>query len=460
MRKLLFLLITFVFLGCSSDDNENGGDNLITVSVTDLQFNQATLEWTRPSLAEGTVIYEVVLDNEVIVSNRTGTSYVIQNLMPTTEYSGFVKALDETGQETFGEFNFTTRAIGGSNVHTGGYSLRYQFQVDNLAASNITTITGRLDINSSDITDLSPLTDLASIGSIKITQTNLVNLDGLQNVTLSQEPKILNIWGNDQLENIDAITVLNSEFDFVRFEDNLALQNISGIGIAENGILRLIRNNSITSLSGLRTGTSISYLELDRLSNLEDISALQSLNRIDDLEIYEANSLSSLNGLQNVTSCGSVKLSRMNSLTSLVGLNGITTLDKLYLGTMNSLNSLNGLNNLTEIGMTPGTFPGDNVFNLSALSITDLTGLTNLTRARNIRITSCGALTSTEGSGITDSWNINSDKRLEVFNNPLLTDFCGLTEYVQNANLNAWAIYGNAYNPSIVQIMDPEECSP
>ena len=68
-------------------------------------------------------------------------------------------------------------------------------------------------------------------------------------------------------------------------------------------------------------------------------------------------------------------------------------------------------------------------------------------------------LTSLEGTSITNSWNINSDKRLEIIWNPVLTDFCGLTEFVQNTTLNAWAIYGNDYNPSINQVMDPAECS-
>ena len=459
MKKLLLLLAVLMLASCSEDDTENLGSNLISIEVTDLQFNQATLEWTRPSLAEGTVLYEVVLDNQIIVSSITGTSFVIQNLSPETTYSGFVKALDETGQETFGEFSFTTRVIGGNTVHNGGYGLRYQFQVDNLAASNITIITGQLSINSGDITDLSPLTDLVSIGSLKVTNTSLANLDGLENVIISNEPKTLNIWGNDQLENLNAITVSNSEFDWVRLEDNLALQNISGIGIAENGVLRLIRNNSITSLSGLRTGSGISFLLLNRLPNLENISALQSLNRIDDFEIYDANSLSSLNGLQNLTSCSSVQLIEMESLTSLEGLNGITTLDKLYLSGMPGLNSLNGLNNLTEIGMEPGNYPGDDIFILNRLNITDLTGLTSLTLVRNIDISGCDALTSLEGTSLTDSWNIDSDKRLRILSNPVLTDFCGLTEFVQNANLNVWVINGNAYNPSIGQIMNPEECS-
>ena len=126
---------------------------------------------------------------------------------------------------------------------------------------------------------------------------------------------------------------------------------------------------------------------------------------------------------------------------------------------MTELNSLNGLNNLTEIGMTPGIYPGDDIFTINTSNITDLTGLTNLTHVRNIEIRSCNALTSLEGTLLTDTWNIDSDKRLRILSNPVLTDFCGLTEFVQNANLNFWVINGNAYNPSISQIMDPEECS-
>ena len=359
-------------------------DNTMTVNIIDIQVNQATIEWTRPSLAEGMVIYDVVLENEVVGSNRTGTQFVIQNLSPLTEYSGFVKALDETGKETFGDFNFTTRAIGGTEIHIGGYGLTNQNQVESLAASNITTITGQLSISSSEVTDLSPLTDLVSIGSLRIIQTSLVNLNGLDNVTLSAEPKSLNVWGNNQLENISAITISNSEFDSVRLEDNHALQNISGIRMAENGSLNLSKLD-FTSLSGLQTGSSINDLILDRLINLEDISALQSLSSIGNLDIGQAYNLSSLSGLQNLTTCGTLQLEGLSSLlsleelsglnscsslhlaalwslTSLEGLNGITRLDKLFLAGLTALNSFNGLNNLTEIGMTPGTYPGETVF--------------------------------------------------------------------------------------------------
>lgn len=481
MKKLLLLGLLLIISSCAKDDGENGGDNLISVTVTDLQFNQATIEWTRPSLADGTVIYEIVLNNEVIVSNRTGTSYVIRNLSPVTDYTGIVKALDETGQETFGEFSFTTRAIGATTIHNGAYGLRYQFQVDNLAASNITTITGELSISSTDIVDLSPLTDLVSIGSLKIIQTSLTNLDGLENVSVSGETRNLNIWGNDQLENISAITLRNSEFDSVRLEDNHVLQTISGIRIAENGILNLSKL-PITSLSGLQTASSINFVKLDRLNNLEDISALQALTNIDNLEIRTASNLTTLNGLQNLTTCGTLQLigltsllsleelsgliscSYLNlaslwSLQSLEGLNGITRLDKLSVYGMTTLTSLHGLHNLTEIGMTPGTYPGDRVFSIFSSNITDLTGLTNLTHVRNIAIGYCDAMTSLEGTNIINSWNINSDKRLEIFWNPVLTDYCGLSEFVQNTNLNAWSIYANAYNPSIGQITDPVECS-
>ena len=405
---------------------------------------------------------------------------MISGLFPETEYSGFVKALDETGKETFGDFIFTTRAVGGIEVHQGNYGLRYQFQVDNLANSNITTITGELIINGVEVTDLSPLTDLVSLGGLKITYSGLQNLNGLENVTFNGENKVLNIYGNELLDNVQAIGAGNSEFDFVRLEDNDALQSVAGIRVSENGTLKLSKL-PITSLSGLQLGPNIDYMQLDRLTSLNDISSLLSLTSADRFEIRSATNLVSINGLQNLTACRELsfigltnlqsitELSNLTSCSSLTlslrnipsldGLGGITSLDKLHLGSMDNLNSLDGLSNLTEVGMTPNTYPGENVFYISGLNVTDLSGLSNLTRVRNIVLSYNENLTSLNGTAITNSWNINSDKRLQVIWNPVLSDYCGITEFIQNAGINASAVYGNAYNPTLEQIMNPAECS-
>ena len=74
LKNIVTVVIAFILIGCSSDDsgdnNQQGNvPNVMTITLKRLNFDRATIEWTRPSNASsGTVLYEIVLNNQEMKS--------------------------------------------------------------------------------------------------------------------------------------------------------------------------------------------------------------------------------------------------------------------------------------------------------------------------------------------------------------------------------------------------------
>jgi hypothetical protein len=99
---------------------------------------------------------------------------------------------------------------------TGGHiRLSNQAEVDGFQATyggggTCDRVTGSLRLRGNDIADLSPLSDLTSVGGwLQITDsTALTNLDGLS--ALNHVDEHLVIWNNIALSNIDGLSALIS----------------------------------------------------------------------------------------------------------------------------------------------------------------------------------------------------------------------------------------------------------
>jgi hypothetical protein len=223
-------------------------------------------------------------------------------------------------------------------------------------------------------------------GDVKIFGDDIINLDGLNNLT--------SIGGTLQIGNNINSTGANP-----------VLASLGGLGnlSAIEGDLRILGNDSLVDLSGLESLTSIggslligdwwnmwpcanlSLLSLDGLDNVasvgdgiqivggivEDISALSNLTSINGhVMLRYIGSLQSLDGLNNISSIGGgctlwdlgvinfKDLDNLNyigggldilsndSLTSLTGLEGLTSVGSLGIFGNDSLTSLVGLENI------------------------------------------------------------------------------------------------------------------
>src|SRR5690606_38208403 len=142
---------------------------------------------------------------------------------------------------------------------TGDVMLYSQAAVDAFAVNypNCTEITGNLyisDIGGSDITDLSPLSNIQSIGGFLNIYNNpqLTNLDGLSNLT--QIGGYLDIYYNSQLTNLDGLSNLTQIGGYLYILDNAVLENLDGLIALEsiNGNLLIYNNAVLTDISGLQ----------------------------------------------------------------------------------------------------------------------------------------------------------------------------------------------------------------
>src|SRR5690606_1118206 len=142
---------------------------------------------------------------------------------------------------------------------TGDVGLYSQTHVNNFATNypNCTEITGFLYINGITITDLSPLSNIQSIGGFLEIGSNsqLTNLDGLSNLT--EIGGDLTIQGNSQLTNLDGLSNLTSVGGYLSIYYNSNLTNLDGLSnLTSVGADLVINSNySLTDISGagLRT---------------------------------------------------------------------------------------------------------------------------------------------------------------------------------------------------------------
>lgn len=159
---------------------------------------------------------------------------------------------------------------------------------------NCTEIEGYLLIGSwdedSDITDLSPLNSLISVGGEIMIYGNpqLTTLSGLNNLTFA---KGLWIEVNPQINSLSALNNLTSvgEEGFIIYQSALTslsgLENLTSVG----AYFALYNNDVLTSLSGVENLTSVGWaIGIGGNALLTDISALQNVDfaNIDEDEWY------------------------------------------------------------------------------------------------------------------------------------------------------------------------------
>ena len=111
-NKLILLLTISWFYACTDDPtqeeaNENPG--AFSASVIDITKTQATITWTGAIDPDGDeVSYELQINDDIIDSDLTSTSYQLSNLTEDTNYSGKIIANDGKGGTAEASFSFVT----------------------------------------------------------------------------------------------------------------------------------------------------------------------------------------------------------------------------------------------------------------------------------------------------------------------------------------------------------------
>lgn len=105
-------LFTAFFIACSKpseEKKENRPPGAFTVTVSNVTFNTAVLNWTAASDPENeAVTYSVNVDGQAVASNLTTTTQNLTSLQKNKAYTGTVTATDASGNKTMVNFSFST----------------------------------------------------------------------------------------------------------------------------------------------------------------------------------------------------------------------------------------------------------------------------------------------------------------------------------------------------------------
>lgn len=293
-----------------------------------------------------------------------------------------------------------------------------QEDVDNFTSYNqgcTNALEGDLVIAGADITDLSPLSGITSVGgNLDITSnTALTSLVGLDNITSVGESLI--IRDNNSLNNLNGLNALTAIGGYLQIENNDALTTISGLqNIQPSSInspftsiddILIIGNSqltqcSMTSICGAlllpNTTTTIQNNGGNGCNSQQEIEDVCNgacptdivLNRQSDVDNFATNYPDCIPRVSgNLTIRGSL-ITDLSPLSSLTIIGGFLQIENT------GLTNLNGLHNLTSINGYLQISDNDVLTNIDALSNIDGASISHSSiLGVDITITNNGALT-------------------------------------------------------------------
>jgi UDP-3-O-[3-hydroxymyristoyl] glucosamine N-acyltransferase len=386
---------------------------------------------------------------------------------------------------------------------TGDVTLSTQAEVDAFVATypNCTEIPGNMVIGefvSTDITNISGLSNLTSIGGSLQIQSNpgLTSLTGLDNLTsiggsvdIRCNAGLTSMTGLDNLTSIAGYLFIasNAVLTSMTGLENLDATTITGQGlfIQDNPQLSVCAIESICDYLGVEMNATVISGNAAGCATREEVETactptcptgdvtLSTQAEVDAFvatypnctEItgnmviggFSNTDITDISGLSNLTSiAGYLQIFTNPGLTIMTGLENITSIGGyLFIGSNDGLTSLAGLDNITSIGgfldiRTNASLTSltglDNLSSIGGgLSISDNTGLTSLTGLDNI--TSIGGfLAISNNAGLTSIMGLENITSISgdllIFDNAGLTSLAGL-ENLDATTINDLSIVSN-----------------
>lgn len=428
-------------------------------------------------------------------SNGDFSAYVI-NIPANANW--YIRAYGTNAQGTgYGE-EVTFRSFP-EKVFFGIVTLESQQQVNAFGANNYTRVRGSIYIKGNDITDLSPLSSLVVIeNGFEVKNTRLVNFHGLEKLeaignTFAHDFRVENnqllknysglkslkfvngtfyVLNNDALENLvglesfttsaygefridgcDKITSINGLekmqmiFSSIMLKDNPLLTDLRAWGnltmVSES--IRIINNASLQRLDGFEKIKKLESFEIIGNQALNDISGIRNIDTITrSIHINDNDALSDLSAFNNITTTQAISISNNAILPDLGGFRDLQALqESIYIGNNASLTSMHGLKRLKSLSRIE-IYSNPSLLNLNGLdSLTTLTGSYSLSIYANPQLKSLDGLqklTTAYGS-------------VQIFQNPALTNFCGLKPlFTSGYNQHFWTEL-NGVNPTQSQVV-------
>jgi hypothetical protein len=427
------------------------------IEITDIQRTEVNITFDSANFSAETELEYgptgFTTGNGITIIETTD-SITLDNLIENTTYDFYIrtKCIDDSFSEWSGINTFTTTAC--DATFEGDVELNSQQEVNDFVANCYGSINGNLNIRDSfpigDINDISGLASLTSVtGNINIRFTQLVTLEGLENIT---SVETISVWDNDLLVSLDAfenVTALESLF----LDENPNLTSINSLQnlISINGI-NIQYCYSLEDISVFSNISSVNYISIEYTA-ITDLNALSNLSSVTGNFTLDSNqNLTSITGLQNLTSVtGRLIISANNSLPSFDGFQSLQTTGSLEIIGNDAIQNLSGFESLTTItNYSGGTIKGlsisfnDNLMNINALS--NLTSVGDISIFLNDRLTTLNGLEGITTINVGDVYiaanpQLNSINGLSnltsIIDNLTIQDCDSLTSINSLSNLNS-----------------------
>ena len=425
----------------------------------------------------------------------------VDELPSLTTYYVRAYAIDSAGAGYGNTVKFSSLL---SKVYEGDVTLSTQQQVIDFGSNHYTIIDGNMTINGS-VTDLTPLIGLSAVNyTFTASNSALVNFKGLDSLELTgalyangffveYNANLINFTGlgrlkqsngetqidfNPALQSLDGLdSYIAANYGDLRITDCASLQNLNGLkkmlGVSED--FYLDNNPALTDISGLSMVSTVNgriYILND--ASLPSLHGLEGIHSLDGgLDIESNASLSDLSALSNLTSIaganepGALTLTGNPMIKDLSVFKHLPYVSYLTIDNNTGLTSLSGLSNLSYAGVVE--FVGDS-------NLKDLTGLTALTKVSRLTITDNPSLVNLHGlDGVTtildNEYSITMARNnslvsldglenltsapgtIQIFSNPVLTDFCPLKLLFTTGYTNWFYTQYNGSNPTQDQVV-------
>ena len=206
---------------------------------------------------------------------------------------------------------------------------------------------GKLDLHSNNIEDISEVFGLDSLSQLQVLYLN--------------RNKIKEIKG---LEKLKKLRVLELSNNFIT--------EIKGLKALDNLQWLILRNNQIVEIKELNTLNNLQILNLHN-NGITEIKGLESLPNLQEINLSK-NNIAEIKGIERSSNLQELDLAN-NNIIEIKGLDNQTNLRELIL-TENQITEIKGLSNLVKV----------RVLDLSDNQITDIKGLETLTNLRLLNL--------------------------------------------------------------------------
>ena len=487
-RIIISILIVALCFSCAKEDDTealNLAPNIFAVNIEVLSATKASITWEAAIDPEGHGVYYLLeVEDEQVGDRLTNTAYTLDNLTPSTAYSGKIIAVDSRRNNTISDFSFTTKNVaeletfkvtdinlfsadmGGKLLAQGDseiieVGLIIGSTVSPTIENNLKKIKLNLDSQNEFRTTLTNISE----NTVYYLRAYAINNEGVGygneevfsspnenkiydgDVILNTQEEVLAFGANHyttidgsllvngtvtELKPLESLVIVNNSFTI---KNTVNLKNLEGLHNLKvtgkrfaNGFL--IRNNlALESLNGLNS-LEVTYGETDIINN-NNLINLQGLNNYigayaGEFRIEDCDSLQSLSGLENFSFVSYYLYIRNNEV-----LNDLSALSRLsFVGERVHISNNPNLENLNGFDLLTSTKGVDILYNDALKNLDGLRNLVDVSESISIKY-------NKRLADLTALQNITTTEYLMIEYNNTLTSLSGLDNLISiNYNIS------------------------